>query len=56
MAFALAYDNPDDPESVRLQEMLKAEPPEAVVKTVTGLEDAELIGEIASAYRRLRQG
>jgi mannitol-1-phosphate 5-dehydrogenase len=56
MAFALAYDNPDDPESVRLQEMLKAEPPEAVVKTVTGLEDAELIGEIASAYRHLRQG
>lgn len=53
MAFALAYDNPADTESARLQEMLKTQPVEAVIKAVTGIEDAELTAELAAAYRTL---
>ncbi|MDR0685215.1 MAG: mannitol-1-phosphate 5-dehydrogenase [Spirochaetaceae bacterium] len=56
MAFALAYDNPADTESVRLQEMLKTQPAEAVIKTVTGLEDAELAAALAAAYHQVCHG
>ncbi|MDR2344078.1 MAG: mannitol-1-phosphate 5-dehydrogenase [Spirochaetaceae bacterium] len=55
MAFALVYDNPDDAESVKLQEMLKTETPEMVIETVTALDDADLIAEIAAAYRSLKK-
>jgi mannitol-1-phosphate 5-dehydrogenase len=53
MAFAFSYDYPADQESARLQEMLKTQPLETVIKTVTGLEDEELVAEIAKAYRGL---
>ncbi|MDR0637991.1 MAG: mannitol-1-phosphate 5-dehydrogenase [Spirochaetaceae bacterium] len=56
MAFALAYDNPADTESARLQEMLKTQPVEAVIKAVTGIEDAELVTALATAYRALGKG
>ncbi|MDR0378553.1 MAG: mannitol-1-phosphate 5-dehydrogenase [Candidatus Accumulibacter sp.] len=50
MAFVLSYDNADDEESVRLQSMLKTQPLEDVIKTVTALDDDGLIAEIAAAY------
>jgi mannitol-1-phosphate 5-dehydrogenase len=53
-AFILSYDDKDDEESVCLQGILKKQPPEEVVKTVTGLDDDGLIAEIAAAYRRLK--
>ena len=56
MAFALAYDNPADTESARLQEMLKTQPVEAVIETVTGMEDAELVAALAAAYHHVHHG
>jgi mannitol-1-phosphate 5-dehydrogenase len=53
MAFAFTYDNSGDEESVRLREMLHTQPIEAVIKTVTALDDKDLITEVAAAYRRL---
>jgi mannitol-1-phosphate 5-dehydrogenase len=53
MAFAFSYDNADDEESVKLQTMHKTQPLEDVIKTVTELEDGELIAEIAAAYGRM---
>jgi mannitol-1-phosphate 5-dehydrogenase len=50
MAFVLSYDNADDEESVRLQSMLKTQPLEDVIKTVTALDDDGLIAKIAAAY------
>jgi mannitol-1-phosphate 5-dehydrogenase len=50
MALVLLYDNADDEESVRLQNMRKTQPLETVIKTVTALDDDELIAEIAAAY------
>jgi mannitol-1-phosphate 5-dehydrogenase len=50
MAFVLSYDNADDEESVRLRDMLKTQPPEDVIRTVTALDDDGLITEIAAAY------
>ncbi|MDR0379806.1 MAG: mannitol-1-phosphate 5-dehydrogenase, partial [Candidatus Accumulibacter sp.] len=50
MAFVLSYDNADDEESVRLQSMLKTQPLEDVIKTVTALDDDRLIAEIAAVY------
>jgi mannitol-1-phosphate 5-dehydrogenase len=52
MAFVLSYGNSADEESVRLREMLDTQPPEAVIKTVTGLDDEDLVTEIAAAYRK----
>jgi mannitol-1-phosphate 5-dehydrogenase len=56
MAFVLSYDNSADEESVRLREMLDTQPVEAVIKTVTGLDDEGLIAEIAAAYRKADKG
>jgi mannitol-1-phosphate 5-dehydrogenase len=56
MTYALVYDNPADAESARLQEMLRNQSLETVIKTVTGLEDAELVAELAGAYRHLSRG
>lgn len=47
------YDNPEDPESVELQEKLKSQPLEEVVRTVTGLTDEELIHDIVRAKEKL---
>jgi len=46
---ALAYDNPEDPQAVRLQEMLGRDGPDAVLRTVCGLEPSE---ELYSRIRR----
>lgn len=43
------YDDPADEESVRLQEMLKKQPVEEVIKTVTELKDDNLVDEIKKA-------
>ncbi|AVK64242.1 mannitol-1-phosphate 5-dehydrogenase [Lactobacillus sp. CBA3606] len=46
------FDYPNDAESVKLQQLLKDEPIEAVIKTATGLKDAALIDEIKAAYEK----
>jgi mannitol-1-phosphate 5-dehydrogenase len=56
MAYALVYDNPADTESARLQEMLRNQPLETVIKAVTGLEDAGLVAELAAAYHHVKRG
>lgn len=43
------YNDPEDDESVRLQEMLKEQPVEEVIKTVTELTDDKLVDEIKKA-------
>lgn len=56
MAYALSYDNPADEESARLQEMLKTQPAETVIKAVTGLEDSGVVAELAATYDRVKHG
>jgi mannitol-1-phosphate 5-dehydrogenase len=46
------YDDPQDEESVKLQAMLADQPLEEVIKEVTGLEDQELIEEIATSTEK----
>jgi mannitol-1-phosphate 5-dehydrogenase len=50
MALVLSYNNKADEESVRLQEMLKTQPLEDVIKAVTGLDDMVLIEIIMDVY------
>lgn len=47
------YDNPEDSESVDLQEKLNTQPLEEVVRSVTGLTDEVLINDIVTAKRKL---
>ncbi|CCI85874.1 mannitol-1-phosphate 5-dehydrogenase [Lactobacillus pasteurii DSM 23907 = CRBIP 24.76] len=44
------FDEPNDSESVKLQEMLKSEPLKQVIVETTGLKDESLIKEIESSY------
>jgi mannitol-1-phosphate 5-dehydrogenase len=55
MAFVLSYDNADDEESVRLRDMLKTQPPEDAIRTVTALDDDGLIAEITAAYGGMKK-
>lgn len=44
------FNYPNDSESVKLQQMLKDEPIDQVIRETTGLKDEDLINEIKAAY------
>jgi len=48
---AFRYDDPEDEESVRLQEMLDKKPIEDVIRQVTGLETNDLIEKIKDSIQ-----
>lgn len=50
VGMVLHFDEPKDEESQKLQEMLKNQSVEAVVKDVTKLDDAELVDAIVKSY------
>ncbi|AEA01802.1 MULTISPECIES: mannitol-1-phosphate 5-dehydrogenase [Aerococcus] len=49
VGLAFNFDNPQDDQSVALQEKLQKQPLEEVIQDVTGLDDADLIHEIKTA-------
>ncbi|MHA6602764.1 mannitol-1-phosphate 5-dehydrogenase [Aerococcus urinae] len=49
VGLAFNFDNPQDDQSVALQEKLQKQPLEEVIQDVTGLDDADLIHEIKAA-------
>lgn len=50
----LAYNDPNDEESVKLQNILKNQSVEETVQQITKLEDQTLIAQIAQSYRQLK--
>lgn len=51
VGMAFRYDDPEDEESVRLQEMLDKKPIEDVIRQVTGLETSDLIEKIKDSIQ-----
>lgn len=54
IAGALSYNNPEDPESVEVQEKLKTEGFTSAVSALTGITEAPLLQEIHTAYLALQ--
>lgn len=51
VAYIFEYSDADDEQSQELQKMLADQPLDQVIQTVTGLEDADLVAEIASKIK-----
>ncbi|MFV8313214.1 mannitol-1-phosphate 5-dehydrogenase [Aerococcus urinaeequi] len=51
VAYIFEYSDADDEQSQELQKMLANQPLDQVIQTVTGLEDADLVAEIASKIK-----
>lgn len=51
IASIFEYSDADDEQSQELQKMLADQPLDQVIQTVTGLEDADLVAEIASKIK-----
>ncbi|KAF3303475.1 mannitol-1-phosphate 5-dehydrogenase [Carnobacterium sp. PL24RED07] len=51
VAYVFEYSDADDEQSQELQKMLADQPLDQVIQTVTGLEDADLVAEIASKIK-----
>lgn len=51
VAYIFEYNDADDEQSQELQKMLANQPLDQVIQTVTGLEDADLVAEIASKIK-----
>lgn len=49
------YNDPEDEESVKLQEMLAEKPVQEVIREVTGLQDDKLVAEIEQALEKYRK-
>ena len=55
IAAALLFDHPEDEEAMKIQEMIREEGPEAVLKTVSGLpEDSDITKEVVRQYNALQ--
>lgn len=50
---ALHYNNPEDKQSVELQEKIKANGVKATVAEITGIEDEKIIDTIVAEYEKL---
>ncbi|MFW3331657.1 mannitol-1-phosphate 5-dehydrogenase [Aerococcus viridans] len=51
VAYIFEYSDADDEQSQELQKMLADQPLDQVIQTITGLEDADLVAEIASKIK-----
>jgi len=51
VAYIFEYNDANDEQSQELQKMLANQPLDQVIQTVTGLEDADLVAEIASKIK-----
>ena len=50
-----AYDDPEDAQSVELQERLETEPLPELIVSITGLSDTELIAEVEESVKKYQQ-
>lgn len=53
MAAALKYDNPDDPQSVELQDKIKNLGVKDALKEISGIEDENILNQVADIYTNI---
>ena len=53
MAAALKYDNAEDPQSVELQDKIKANGVKAALKEVSGIADEKILDEVVAIYEAM---
>ena len=53
MAAALKYDNPEDPQSVELQDKIKALGVKDALKEVSGIEDDKILDQVVDIYTNI---
>ena len=53
MAAALKYDNAEDPQSVELQDKIKANGVKAALKEVSGITDEKILDDVVAIYEAM---
>ena len=53
MAAALKYDNPEDPQSVELQDKIKTLGVKDALKEVSGIEDDKILDQVVDIYTNI---